>query len=63
MEQNRWKSPVLWAGIVAQVVSMLILLDVIDSGVGDTVNQIAAGVLQLLALFGVINNPTNSAGL
>lgn len=63
MEQNRWKSPVLWAGIVAQVVSMLILLGVIDAGVGDTVNQIAAGVLQLLALFGVINNPTNSAGL
>ena len=63
MEQNRWKSPVLWAGIVAQVVSMLILLDVIDVGMGETINQVAASLLQLLALFGVVNNPTNPDGL
>lgn len=63
MEQNRWKSPVLWAGIVAQVVSLLILLDVIDVGMGETINQVAASLLQLLALFGIVNNPTNPDGL
>jgi uncharacterized membrane protein len=63
MTQNRWRSPVLWSGVVAQVVSLLILLDVIDTGMGDTINQVAAGVLQLLTLFGIINNPTNPEGL
>lgn len=63
MTQNRWRSPVLWSGVVAQVVSLLILLDVIDTGMGDTINQAAAGILQLLALFGIINNPTNPEGL
>ena len=63
MTQNRWRSPVLWSGVVAQVVSLLILLDVIDTGMGDTINQVAAGILQLLALFGIINNPTNPEGL
>lgn len=63
MTQNRWKSPVLWSGVVAQVVSLLILLDVIDTGMGDTINQVAAGVLQLLTLFGIVNNPTNPEGL
>jgi len=61
--QNRWRSPVLWSGVVAQVVSLLILLDVIDTGMGDTINQVAAGVLQLLTLFGIVNNPTNPEGL
>lgn len=63
MEQNRWKSPILWAGVVAQVVSLLILLDVIDVGMGDVINQAAASVLQLLAIFGIINNPTNANGM
>ena len=63
MTQNRWRSPVLWSGVVAQVVSLLILLDVIDTGMGDSINQVAAGVLQLLTLFGIVNNPTNPEGL
>lgn len=53
----------MWSGVVAQVVSLLILLDVIDTGMGDTINQVAAGVLQLLTLFGIVNNPTNPEGL
>ncbi len=59
MEQNRWKSPVLWTSIVAQIVSILMVTGVIDTGISETVNQIAAGVLQLLVLIGVLNNPTN----
>mgnify|MGYP001321864061 CR=1 FL=1 len=63
MNQSRWKSPVLWSAAVAQIVSLLILLKVIDTGMGDMVNQVAAGVLQLLTLFGVVNNPTSSESL
>ncbi len=59
MEQNRWKSPVLWASVVAQILSILVMTGVIDTGLTETVNQVAAGVLQLLVLIGVLNNPTD----
>lgn len=58
MDQNRLKSPVLWAAVVAQIVSMLVLLGVIDTGFGDVVNKVAASLCELLVLFGVLNNPT-----
>ncbi len=57
MNQNRWTSPVLWASIVAQVVSILLMVNAIDVGLGETINTVAGGVLQLLVLVGVLNNP------
>ena len=59
MEQNRWKSPVLWAPIVAQILGILLLTGVVDTGISETINQIAAGIMQLLVLVGVLNNPTD----
>lgn len=59
MTQNRWKSPVLWTAVVAQVVSILIMTNVIDLALGDQVNQVAVAILQLLTLIGVLNNPEN----
>lgn len=59
MDQNRLKSPVVWAAVVAQVVTILLTLGVIGGGVGDTVNQVVAGILQLLVIFGVLNDPTD----
>lgn len=59
MEQNRWKSPVVWAAIVAQVVSILLMVNAIDVGLGETINTVAGGVLQLGVLVGVLNNPEN----
>ena len=59
MEQSRFKSPVVWAAIVAQIVSILILAGVIETSLGDTVNAVAAGVFQLLVIFGILNNPTD----
>ena len=59
MGQSRVKSPVVWAAVVAQVLAILITLGVIDTGMSETINQIAAGVLQLLTIFGVLNNPTD----
>ena len=59
MEQNRWKSPVLWASIVAQILGILLLTGVVDTRISETINQIAAGIMQLLVLVGVLNNPTD----
>ena len=58
MEQNRFKSPVVWAAVVAQILTILIVLDVINVAQQETINQVVAAVLQLLIAFGVINNPT-----
>lgn len=61
VEQNRLKSPVVWAAVVAQVLAILLTLGVIDTGMSETINQIMSGVLQLLVIFGVLNNPTDKA--
>lgn len=60
MEQNRLKSKVVWLAIVAQVISILVMLGVIDMGMGEAVNNIVSAVCELLVLFGVLNNPTQS---
>ena len=60
MEQNRLKSPVVWAAVVAQILTVLIVLDVINVAQQETINQVVAAVLQLLIAFGVINNPVTS---
>lgn len=63
--QSRFKSPVFWAAIVAQVISLLSLVGVfralgLDIGI---VEQVVAVVLQLFVAFGVLNDPTNPNGL
>jgi uncharacterized membrane protein len=57
MEQNRFKSPVVWAAVVAQILTILIVLDVINVAQQESINQVVAAVLQLLIAFGVLNNP------
>ena len=61
--QNRFKSKVLWSGIASLVVSFLIQIGVIDTGMGDTINQAVSGILNLLAAFAVLNDPTNPTGI
>lgn len=58
--QNRIRSKVVWISIIAQVVSLLITLGVIDTGVGEAVNALAVSLCELLVLFGVLNNPTSN---
>ena len=58
--QNRFKSPVLWASLVAQVLAILVLLNVIVPTQSDTINAVVSAVLQMLVAFGVLNNPTEA---
>lgn len=57
--QNRFKSPVLWGAIVGQLVSIAVLIGWIDLPFGELVNQVVAGLLQILVLVGVLNNPSD----
>jgi uncharacterized membrane protein len=48
---------------VAQVLSILVLMGVIDTGMSEAIEGVAAALLQLLATFGVINNPTSKTSM
>jgi len=61
--QNRFKSKVLWAAVAAQILSLLVTLGAIDTGLSETLNSVIVAVLELLVAFGVINNPTDKQGL
>lgn len=63
MTQKRWKSPVLWTAIIAQVVSIALATGLIDTGLGEQINQVGAMVAQLLVLLGIFNNPTDSENI
>jgi uncharacterized membrane protein len=62
VERSRWKSKVLWAAIAAQVAALLAFAGVLQMiGVTEEwVNAVVGGVLQLLVLLGVVNNPTDA---
>lgn len=58
--QNRWKSRYLWAALLAQFLSILVLTGVIDTGLSATIEGVLASVLQVLVAIGVLNNPTDA---
>jgi len=62
MNQNRFKSPVMWAAVIAQVVAIIGLAGGWATlGITSDVFQgVATGVLEILTLVGVLNNPTDS---
>lgn len=62
MEQNRLLSPVTLAAIAAQLLSILVLAGVIDTGMSEAIEGVVVAVLELLTTFGVLNNPTNKQG-
>ncbi len=62
MTQSRFKSKVFWAALIAQVLSIIGYLGLWEKWgiMPDQVETIVSSVLQLLVLFGVLNNPTDS---
>ena len=62
MEQNRFKSKVVWATVAAQILAMLVTFGVIDTNVSETLNTAIAAMLQVFVIFGALNNPTNPDG-
>lgn len=57
--KTRLLSPVTLGAIAAQVLSILVLAGVIDTGMSDAIDAVVVAVLELLTTFGVLNNPTS----
>lgn len=61
MLKNRLKSPVVWASIAAQVLSIMVLLGVIGQEWSNAITGIVSALLEALTIFGVLNNPTEAS--
>lgn len=59
MEQNRLLSPVTLAAIAAQLLSILVMAGIIDTGLSQAIEAVVVALLELLTAFGVLNNPTD----
>ena len=59
MQQNRFKSKVVWAAIAAQVITLLVTVGVIDTGLSAVLEAVVLSVLELLVAFGILNNPSD----
>ncbi|HOP12100.1 MAG TPA: phage holin [Oscillospiraceae bacterium] len=62
MRQNRLKSPIFWSSLLSQILSILVLTDVIGSEWSTAISGIVAAVLEAFTVFGLLNNPTDKQG-
>lgn len=53
---KRLKSPVVWGCVIAQIV---LIIAVFSSTTSETVKSIATPIIEILTLFGILNNPTD----
>lgn len=60
--QNRWKSKVVWASILATILTLFGNLGLYETlGITqEPIQQTIDAVLALLVAFGVLNNPTDA---
>lgn len=57
--QKRIRSKVLWVTLVAQVLAFLVLTGVIDITKSEAIQTGVGIILEILATFGILNNPTS----
>lgn len=56
MKQNRLRSKVVWAAVLAQV---LILVSMYIPQISEQVKITGSVVLEILTIFGILNDPTS----
>lgn len=59
MEQNRLRSPVVWTSVISQIITIMMSIGLIDSQMSEVTQTIVTGILQVLIILGVLNNPTD----
>lgn len=56
---ERLKSPVVWISVISQVA---LIVAIFNPEITDTVKIVGGAVVELLTLFGILNNPENKEG-
>ena len=56
---QRLKSPVVWISVISQVA---LIVAIFNPEITDTVKIVGGAVVELLTLFGILNNPENKEG-
>lgn len=56
--KERFKSPVVWLAVIAQI---CIVITMFAPSVSDTFKVIGTCVVEVLTLFGILNNPADSS--
>ena len=59
MEQNRFRSPVVWSSIAALIVGLLMQVGLIGDAENKQIMGIIGTVLELLCVVGILNNPVD----
>lgn len=59
MEQNRFRSPVVWSSIAALIVGLLMQVGLIGDSENKHIMEIVGTVLELLCVVGILNNPVD----
>ena len=54
--KERLKSPVVWAAVISQV---CIIITLFAPDAGQELKTVAACIIEILTLFGILNNPTD----
>jgi uncharacterized membrane protein len=65
MQQNRFRSKVVWLSVLSLILLVLNNYGVFDKiGMSSsTAEAIGIGILSILVGFGIINDPTNGSGV
>lgn len=59
MKQNRLKSWVVWTAVLAQLIAILLVTNTIAPEMAETIRAAVTSILEILVLFGILNNPTS----
>jgi len=58
---NRLTSKALWVAVIAQLMVILQVTGALEISQIELVNTVVMAILQVLVLFGVLNNPTDKS--
>ena len=59
MNQDRWKSPVVWTQVVAAVVTCAVFF---FPQFDESIQMVAGTITALISIFSAANNPTDKEG-
>ena len=56
---ERLKSPVVWVSVISQIALIVALY---NPEISDSVKMVGGAIVEVLTLFGILNNPENRGG-